>query len=173
MVSWLEVANKNAYFVHVQYPTANTMEILLHKIGNRGKARPFNLLKAPQVTGQYLRALQQNIKGIGVSPSLDDYEKRKLGIFNQLNFLQLLTGILVPVIGLLPNKALPTSVSIIACLPAALSLIALCFNYLRKYELALLTYFILYPFFTCFVYINSMNLGVQLYFVLYGILSVF
>jgi two-component system, sensor histidine kinase and response regulator len=149
------------------------MEILLHKFGNRSKALPFTLKKVPLAAGQYLRTLQQNIKGIGMSASLDDYEKRKLGIFNQLNFLQLLTGILVPVIGLLPNKALPLSVSIIACLPPVLSLLALCFNYQRKYELALLTYFILYPFFTCFVYINSMNLGVQLYFVLYGILSVF
>src|SRR6476661_2885739 len=137
------------------------------------KTKVFDLFKIPQAAAHSLWNLQQRIKTIGFSPALGEYEKRKLGIFNQLNFLQLLTGILVPVIGLLPNKALPLSVSVIACLPPLLSLLALCFNYVRKHELALLTYFILYPFFTCFVYINSMNLGVELYFVLYGILAVF
>ena len=150
------------------------MQILQQKLGSvPAKFRHFEPLRIAQTTAHALRTLQLKIKSIGFAPALGDYEKRKLGIFNQLNFLQLLTGILVPVIGLLPNKALPVSVSIIACLPPLLSLLALCFNYLRKYELALLTYFILYPFFTCFVYINSMNLGVELYFVLYGILAVF
>jgi len=130
-------------------------------------------LNVPNPVLPFFRNLQQKIKTIGFTPALGDYEKRKLGIFNQLNFLQLLTGILIPAVGLLPNKNLPTSVSIVACLPAVLSLFSLCFNHLRKYELALLTYFILYPFFTCIVYINSMNLGVELNFVLYGILSVF
>src|SRR5215217_6880840 len=150
------------------------MEIAQQKLGSLpGKFKIANPLKIIQATGQSFWTVQQKIKSIGFSPTLDDYEKRKLGIFNQLNFLQLLTGIFVPVFGLLPNKALPLSVSIIACLPPLLSLLALSFNYLRKYELALLTYFILYPFFTCIVYINSMNLGVELNFVLYGILSVF
>ena len=148
------------------------MDLLLQKSASRRKTDVFTPLKLPHLA-QHLVKLQQTIKTIGLTPALDDYEKRKLGIFNQLNFLQLLTGILVPAIGLLPNNALPLSVSIIACLPALLSLLALCLNRLHKYELALLAYFILYPFFTCVVYINGMNLGVQLYFVLYGILAVF
>lgn len=150
------------------------MEIILQKIGTlQGKFKTVDLLNSPHTAARHIRSLQQKIKAIGFSPLLGDYEKRKLGIFNQLNFLQLLTGILIPVAGLLPNKALPASVGVIACLPAVLSLLALYFNHLRKYELALLTYFILYPFFTCVVYINGMNLGVELNFVLYGILSVF
>jgi signal transduction histidine kinase len=150
------------------------MELIQQKSGALSqKFKTVEPLKLFPAIAHYLRATQQKIKTIGATPALGDYEKRKLGIFNQLNFLQLLTGILVPVVGLLPNKALPLSVSIVACLPPVLSLLALLFNHLRRYEWALLTYFILYPFFTCIVYINSMNLGVELYFVLYGILSVF
>lgn len=150
------------------------MEIILQKSGTLlQRAKPIASFKIGHAIAQRLRSIQQQIKNIGLLPVLDDYEKRKLGIFNQLNFLQLLTGILIPAIGLLPHPALPTSVAVIACLPPVLSLAALYLNYLHKYEWALLTYFILYPFFTCVVYINSMNLGVELYFVLYGILSVF
>ncbi len=116
---------------------------------------------------------QQRIKNIGVTPALGNYDKRKLGIFNQLNFLQLVTGIGIPLAGLLPYNSLPLSLVAIACLPALLSALALLFNHRRQYQLSLLTYFILYPFFTCAVYINSMNLGVELNFVLYGILAVF
>ncbi|HUQ97618.1 MAG TPA: HAMP domain-containing sensor histidine kinase, partial [Chitinophagaceae bacterium] len=150
------------------------MEIPLQKSGAvPAKFKMPHLGNVPQAAAHSLKSVQQKIKTIGLSPALGDYEKRKLGIFNQLNFLQLLAGILIPVVGLFPNKMLPASVCFIACLPALLSLLALIFNHLRKYELALLTYFILYPFFTCIVYINSMNLGVELNFVLYGILSVF
>jgi signal transduction histidine kinase len=39
--------------------------------------------------------------------------------------------------------------------------------------MAMLAYFILYPFFTCVVYINGINLGVDLCFILFGILAVF
>jgi hypothetical protein len=38
---------------------------------------------------------------------MDDFEKRELGIFNLLNFFQLMTGIGVPLLGLFHNKKLP------------------------------------------------------------------
>jgi signal transduction histidine kinase len=148
------------------------MELLLQKKRLR-RIKVLDAIRWPKAVAQYLWYLSRYIKNIGVTPALGEYDKRKLGVFNQLNVLQLITGILVPAIGLLPNPALPLSVSIIACLPPVLSLVALCLNYCYKHELALLTYFILYPFFTCLVYINSMNLGVELYFMLYGILAVF
>src|SRR5688572_11225646 len=33
----------------------------------------------------------------GFTAGMDEYEKRKLGIFNQLNLFQLVTGIIVPI----------------------------------------------------------------------------
>jgi len=110
---------------------------------------------------------------IGYSITLDDYEKRKLGIFNQLNFFQIITGILVPIIAFLTSKKFPLHDWYIAILPSCISIVVLVLNYLRKYHAALLCYFIFYPVFTCFIYISGLNLGIELSFVLYGILAVF
>src|ERR1700749_3541831 len=57
------------------------------------------------------------IKSIGLTIGMDDYEKRKLRIFNQLNFLQLVTGIVVPVFGAIGNRHFPMIAWIVACLP--------------------------------------------------------
>src|SRR2546423_11790950 len=75
--------------------------------------------------------------------------------------------------GIMHRDNLPFNVWMFACLPACTSLIVLGFNYFRKYEAALIAYFILYPFFTCVVYLHGMNPGVGLHFILYGILAVF
>ena len=115
----------------------------------------------------------KHVKSIGYIDNMDDYEKRKLGIFNQLNFFQLITGILIPILGVLHRDQLPFSIWITACLPACTSVIVLILNYINKYHAALLAYFILYPFFTCVVYMHGMNAGVGLHFILFGILSVF
>jgi signal transduction histidine kinase len=115
----------------------------------------------------------EKIKTIGLSKEMDDYEKRKLGIFNQLNFLQLLTGIFMPLIGWWRTDTLPATVWLTACLPAVTSTLILYLNYKQKREAALLSYFILYPFLTCIVYLKSINLGIELSFIFYGILSVF
>ncbi len=104
---------------------------------------------------------------------MDDYEKRKLGIFNQLNFLQFLTGIIIPIFGCWSNQNLSAGIWMTACLPAITSVLILYLNHLRKYETALLSYFILYPFLTCIVYMSGINPGVELFFIFYGILSVF
>lgn len=113
------------------------------------------------------------IKYIGVTAGMSPIEKSKLGIFNSLNFFQFITGILVPCIGLIGAQKFPASGWIIVCLPALVSVLVLILNYYHKHELALLTYFVLYPFFICFSYINGISLGVELSFILYGILSVF
>ena len=114
-----------------------------------------------------------NIKGIGVTAEMSSVEKSKLGIFNHLNFFQFITGILVPVIGLVQADKFPITGWITICLPALVSVLVLVLNYYQKHELALLTYFVLYPFFICINYINGISLGIELSFILYGILSVF
>lgn len=115
----------------------------------------------------------EKIKRIGFTSTLDDYEKRKLGIFNKLNFFQLLTGIVIPVAGLIRNHHFPTIAWVIACMPALVSLLVLILNARRLYYLAQIAYFVLYPFATSIVYFWGFNLGVEMSFILYGILSVF
>src|SRR5450432_4017031 len=113
------------------------------------------------------------IKRIGVSATMDDYEKRKLGIFNQLNFFQLVTGICIPVTGLFHNKYFPAWAWAAACFPAIISIIVLWLNAKRKYEAGIILYFICYPVLTSMVYMGGIHMGTELFFILYGILSVF
>src|SRR3954468_19045370 len=60
----------------------------------------------------------KKIVDIGFLPEMDDYEKRKLRIFNQLNFFELVTGVLIPILGLVQNHKLPLSIWLIASIPA-------------------------------------------------------
>lgn len=115
----------------------------------------------------------ERIKSIGFDKSMDEYERRKLRVFNLLNFFQLLSGILIPLIGLWQNNSLPIKIWLLACLPSLISISALVFNHFKKYQTSQLTYFILYPFFTGFVYLQGMNSGIELHFILYGVLAVF
>ncbi len=126
-----------------------------------------------QDAGRLLLAIPYKIKSIGFTQQMDDYEKRKLGIFNQLNFLQFVAGVIVPVYGLFPNDKIPISACIAALLPALLTIVVLGLNYFKKYESALIAYFIVHPFLTCVIYLNGVNLGADLNFILYGVLSVF
>ena len=73
------------------------------------------------------------IWNIGYSASLGSYEKRKLGIFNFMNFLGLVTGVILPVAGLFNNEHLPALVWIAACSPALISLIVLYTNSRQQY----------------------------------------
>jgi signal transduction histidine kinase len=104
---------------------------------------------------------------------MDDYEKRKLSIFNQLNFFQLLTGIAIPVAGLVRTHQFPVMAWVVACIPAFVSILVLVLNARREYYLAQIAYFVGYPIATSFVYFWGFNMGVELSFILYGILSVF
>src|SRR6185312_14975809 len=116
------------------------------------RVKPFGILpdwhgKLQNAGVSFANSLQR-IKSIGFTVDMDDYEKRKLGIFNQLNFFQLVTWVVIPVIGALSNRHFPLSAWMIA-------------------------YFVLYPLFTSIVYAWGINMGVELFFILYGILSVF
>ncbi len=113
------------------------------------------------------------IQSFGVLATMEEYEQRKLRIFNQVNFFQLLIGLLFPVTGLLMGTSLPVAVWLVACLPACVSLLVLFLNHEKKQDMALVAYFILYPFFTCVVYLYGFNPGISLSFILFGILAVF
>lgn len=113
------------------------------------------------------------IQSIGKTQSMEEYDQRKLSIFNKLNFFQLLSGFFIPIIGIFSSPNLNASMWLIACLPAFVSAAVLFFNSRQKHEIALLVYFILYPFFTCVVYLYGFNPGIGLTFILFGVLSVF
>ena len=122
---------------------------------------------------KHLLDFLQTIKDIGITETMDDYDRRKLNIFNLLNFFQLFTGLVLPLIGMAHHDAIPVSMWVLACLPSVLSLSVLILNHYQRYHHAQLSYFILYPFFTGFVYLQGMNAGVELHFILYGVLAVF
>ena len=78
------------------------MEYFLQRLNHlNGKLRSFDLLRIPEVFWQKNLQFLKAIRAIGANATLDEYEKRKLGIFNQLNFFQLITGILVPAVSLI------------------------------------------------------------------------
>ena len=113
------------------------------------------------------------VKHFGFNPEMDEYEQRKLRIFNLLNLLQFIAGILIPVSGFLNTNHIPSGLWIKLALPALVSLFVLYLTYRKKYEFAYMGYFIFYPFATCLVYMYGMNPGTTLFFILYGVLSVF
>lgn len=105
---------------------------------------------------------------------MDDHEKRKLRIFNVLNVLGFLIGIFLPIVGLsLANIELSTFAWFVTFSPAMVSIMVLVLNYYKRHEIAILSYFILYPILTALVYQVSFDIGVELFFILYGVLSVF
>jgi two-component system, sensor histidine kinase and response regulator len=120
-----------------------------------------------------LFSFHNSIKLIGAQGTTDDYEKRKLGIFNQLNFFQFVTGICIPLEGLFNNKLFPDWVFLVASLPALISLVVLWLNSQCKFEEALIFYFLFYPVVTSIVFMSGIDVGAELFFILYGILSVF
>ncbi len=113
------------------------------------------------------------IKSLGFTRTMDELERGKLSVFNQLNFFQFIMGIVVPMICFFGNYKFPIGAFFIASLPAWVSLVVLYLNFYYRFEAGMITYFILYPLVTSVVYMSGMNLGVELYFILNGILAVF
>lgn len=150
------------------------MDILLEKISSfHQKVRSIEIIGLLQLGKRIYTDFLQRVRDIGAVEQMTYYEKRKLGVFNQLNFFQLLTGLFIPIIGWLHQDGIPFTAWTLVCLPATISIWALIFNYRKKHQSALLCYFILYPFFTGFVYLQGMNAGIELNFLLYGVLAVF
>jgi two-component system sensor histidine kinase/response regulator len=125
--------------------------------------------KSHQSIAVYLAA----IRSIGITEGMDEYEKRKLGVFNLLNFFQLLSGTIVIVAGIIYNTHFSALSWFIASLPCIVNIIVLILNANYRYHLALLGYFVLCPVLTCAIYLSRMDLGLDLFLILYGILSVF
>ncbi|HEU0063631.1 MAG TPA: hypothetical protein VFQ58_01320, partial [Flavisolibacter sp.] len=116
----------------------------------------------------------KRIRSIGYLATMDDYEKRKLGIFNLLNVLGFTIGIFLPFIGIfIAHIHLPPYAWIVTFSPAMINVLVLILNYYKKHEQATLSYFIMYPILTAMVYRVSFDVGIELFFLLYGILSVF
>ena len=123
---------------------------------------------------QRISLLKGYIWNIGYRPSLGSYEKRKLGIFNFMNFMGLLAGILIPVAGLAGNHhPWPPFALAVGCLPAVIGLAVFVLNHLQKYESARLVFFASYPIATSLVYVLRIDAGIEYFFILYAVLSVF
>src|SRR2546430_9815935 len=110
-----------------------------------------------------------NIRSIGYQDSMEDYEKRKLGIFNVLNVLGFLIGIFLPIIGLtVADIHLTPFAWLVTFSPAMVSMLVLVLNHYRQHEFGTLCYFVMYPILTAMVYRVSFDVGVELFFILYG-----
>ncbi len=120
-----------------------------------------------------LTSIRRRIMRIGVHSQLDASTIQKLYIFNQLNFLGFLTGILLPLAALFNKGYLPPIAWVVACSPAFISFAVLLLNYYRRYESSTLVYFTLYPLTTALVYTGGIDVGIELFFILYSVLSVF
>ena len=127
----------------------------------------------PFLSGTFIRSIMSRVKAIGLNRTMEEYDQRKLSIFNQLNFFQFLAGVFIAVVGLISSSHIPFSAWVIASLPALVSLLVLYLNKVYRHEAALIVYFLLYPFVTCVIYLSGINLGISLFFIFYGILSVF
>ena len=113
------------------------------------------------------------IRSIGVTPEMDGFAIRRLGIFNLINFFGFTTGLVLPVLAALNDGYLPPIAWMVACSPAVISLGVLLAHALYKHQFALIWYFLLYPLVTSLVYVNSIDAGIELFFIFYGVLGVF
>lgn len=117
--------------------------------------------------------LHNTIGSFGVTEQLTETERRRLILLNQINILHFITCLIIPVMVLANVRNINGVSFLLSLAPVFVSALVLLFNALRRYNEALLVYFILYPFFTCLIYLDGMNLGMELYFIMYGILAVF
>jgi two-component system, sensor histidine kinase and response regulator len=113
------------------------------------------------------------VRNHGVTDEMDGYEKRRLGIFNLINFFGFITGLILPVTALFNDGYLPPVAWMVAVSPAFISLGVLICNYFFQHYFALLLYFTLYPLVTALVYVNSIDAGIELFFIFYAVLAVF
>jgi two-component system, sensor histidine kinase and response regulator len=122
---------------------------------------------------QFFNRLFTAVRSIGVTPGMDEYEKIKLSVFNILNAMGMMNGIVIPVAGLFNDDKLPVLAWVVACSPAVISFLVLLGNHFRRYEMARMCYFIFYPVLTSLVYLADLDLGIELFFVFYAVLAVF
>lgn len=129
--------------------------------------------KAWDLSQNRMMHLHNRIGSFGVTAFMSEPERRRLRLLNQINILHFITCLIIPFMVLFGARNISTLSYILSLAPVFVSALVLLFNALKRYNEALLSYFILYPFFTCLIYMNGMNLGMELYFIMYGILAVF
>lgn len=115
----------------------------------------------------------QAVGRIGSKPGMGAYEKRKLSVFNQLNFVGVFCGLLIPLAGLFDSQELSVTADLVAFSPALISSCVLMLNHRKRHNLARMIYFTLYPVLTSLVYATGLDVGVELFFILYGMLAIF
>ena len=120
-----------------------------------------------------VKPLLHKIKTLGFTKTMEEYELRKLGIFNQLNFIQTISGVLVFFTCLFYHKQFSGWICFLSALPLLVSILVLYLNSQHQHQKALIAYFILHPLACSFIFMNGMHLGIDLYFILYGILAIF
>ncbi|MBO9634111.1 MAG: HAMP domain-containing histidine kinase, partial [Chitinophagaceae bacterium] len=126
-----------------------------------------------QTSGQALIRQWKSLRSRGVTAGMDDYERRKLIIFNQLNCISMLAGLLLIGAGLISHQHLPPLTWYVALAPLLICTLVLWLNQEGLYRNARFVYFGLYPLVTCIVYLGKVNVGVGLFFLLYVVTSVF
>src|SRR5579859_1310998 len=149
------------------------LQLLQQRYGQSVHKTGLFIQESKQLLRNQIGTFLPKVRQTGFTSSMDDYEKRKLSIFNQLNFLQLITGIIVPIAGLYHSQKFPAMMWVVAAMPPFISILVLWLNARYQHYLAQMSYFVLYPFVTGFVYLSGVNMGLELTFILYGILSVF
>jgi two-component system, sensor histidine kinase and response regulator len=122
---------------------------------------------------QTLARFNNAVRSIGYTAGMDSYEKRRLGIFNRINFLGLITGIIIPIAALFGDGYVPPIAWIVAVSPALISSVVLVSNHYKRHQFAMVWYFICYPIITALVYAGNIDVGIELLFILYGVFSVF
>lgn len=151
------------------------MQFLFPKIQHPYLLKKFQLTKSSLLNNTFLNLVKLLclVRSIGTYQDMSMYEKRKLGVFNQLNFFQIITGTSLPFIGIFQFQTSSIIDILVICLLPFVSIMVLMLNAYYKHETARLTYFICYPLFTSLVYLNGINTGIELNFIMYGVFAVF
>jgi two-component system, sensor histidine kinase and response regulator len=118
---------------------------------------------------------EKKIRFLGCSPGLNGHEKKKLGIFNLLNFSYgIMLGIVIPFMTWLRGIQLPILAWCGVCLgPILATATVSILTGKYKYEQARVCFFILHPLVLTGIYAMKVDIGTDLFFVCCGILSVF
>jgi two-component system, sensor histidine kinase and response regulator len=140
---------------------------------NRFKVFTRNIQEQLTACQNWLIRFNNKICSSGVTTSMPEGDKRRLRLLNQINILHFITCLFIPFLALLQAHGITFLSLLLILTPVFVSALVLFLNSFRRYNAALLSYFILYPFFTCLIYLDGMNLGMELYFIMYGILAVF
>ena len=120
-------------------------------------------------------SVEKKIRYFGYIPILNGHEKRKLGIFNLMNFsFGFILGILIPFMTFMMGSRYPFFVwCCVSAGPLLVSAIAaICISH-HKYEQARISFFLLHPLLLTGIYALGIDIGTDLFFICYGVLSVF